>query len=404
MSLAQAALDTIRRDTGDRRPHYERYSLLAVPSTVEQLFGLDVPSGLRDELQLARSERVVVIVIDGLGHLKLEALMAKGHVRLGALERGVRIPITSVFPPTTTTALTSLSTGACALSHGILGYTMFLPEIGSLANMILLATPGAAAGSLADLGLKPEKMLGVSTLYERLAALGVPSTLFLPKHIADSGLSKVLYRGIDRTMPYFSMADLCMLIRRALERRGKQFLSVYWPMTDTLAHAYGPESEAFHTEIAQFFSALDREVLRDARDTTFLVTADHGFCAFDPATDIVSCPDHPQLREGLLLPPAGEARAATLFLRPGYDEQVRSFFARTFPDAFTVLSTEEALEMGLWGPERPSDAVRASLGDLLVLARERKVLMWPRTEFKLRGMHGGLLPEEIYVPLIAAPF
>ncbi len=404
MSLAQAILETIRRDTEGRRPHYERYSLLAVPNTVEQLFGLDVPSGLQDELQLPRSERVVVIVIDGLGYHKLEDLMAGGNVQLGTLEQGTRIPITSVFPPTTTTALTSLSTGACALSHGILGYTMLLPEFGTLANMILLAAPGAPAGSLAELGLSPDHLLPVSTLYERLAAVGVPSTLFLPRHIADSGLSKILYRGIDRTVPYYSMSDLCMLVRRALERRGKQFLSVYWPMTDTLAHAYGPESEAFHTEIAQFFSALDRDVLTDARDTTFLVTADHGFCAFDPAVDIASCSDHPQLRQGLLLPPAGEARAATLFLRRGYEEGVRAFFERAYPEAFTVLSTEEALAMGLWGPERPSDAVLTRLGDLLVLARGRKVLMWPRREVKLRGMHGGLLPEELHVPLIAVSF
>lgn len=97
----------------------------------------------------------------------------------------------------------------------------------------------------------------------------------------------------------------------------------------------------------------------------------------------------------------GDPRASYLFVRRGQDEKVTSFFARFFPEEFTVFSVDEALAKGLWGPQEPRPEVRALLGDYLVLSRKRKFLLWPTEEFKLRGLHGALTPEELYVPLLA---
>ncbi|MBC7170393.1 alkaline phosphatase family protein, partial [Candidatus Bipolaricaulota bacterium] len=61
----------------------------------------------------------------------------------------------------------------------------------------------------------------------------------------------------------------------------------------------------------------------------------------------------------------------------------------------------EALARNLWGLEEPTPAVRALLGDLLVLSCKRRFLLWPTEEFKLHGLHGSLTPDELYVPLLA---
>lgn len=403
MPKGQQVLTRILDDTQGKRPHYERYSLLAVPATIETLLGVTTQGpSLQEELALPPAEVVVSVIVDGLGYRSLEGLRDRGVVDLGPfLDGGSYLPLTSVFPSTTTAALASLATGSSPIVHGVLGYKLFRPEVGAIVDMIHLAPPGGRDNALEKLGFPPEQMLSGSTLYERLAAAGVETTLFLPKHIADSGLSKALYRGVGRTVSYLTSSDLTMHLGRGLASPGKSLLSVYWPSTDSLGHVYGPTTQAFELEAALVFRVLGQLLRRLPRRGTLFVSSDHGFYEADPVKDMVNCAVQPALRDGLLLPPVGDPRASYLFVRRGHEEGVREFFARFFPDEFTVLSVEDALAHKLWGLEEPTPAVRALLGDFLVLSRKRKFLLWPTEEFKLRGLHGSLTPDELYVPLLA---
>ncbi len=402
MDLGQPVLDRILAATGGARPHYERYCIASVPPTIEELFGLR-PSrpGLREELGLPEAQVVVSVILDGVGYRRLESLRAEGLVHLEPfLEDGAYLPLTSVFPTTTTAALSTLSSGESPAVHGVLGYRLFRQELGSVVDMIKLAPPGGRENSLEKLGLEPEKILTVPTLYQRLSLAGIPTVLFLPKYIADSGLSKALYQGVARTVPFLTASDLLVLLREALGRPGRALLAVYWPSTDSLAHLYGPRSEAFALELAHILSVL-RKLLEGApRDFLLLVTADHGFYEADPERDMVNCAAQAALREALLLPPVGDPRAAYLFLRRGKDGLVERFFSEFFPEDFDLLTPEEGIRHKLWGLEEPKPEVRALLGDLVVISKRRKFVLWPTEEFKLRGLHGGLTPDELFVPLL----
>lgn len=405
MALKQEVYERIQQDTGGERPHYERYCIAAVPHTIEEILGLKPPKpGLAQELGLPTAQAVVSVVLDGVGWRRLELLQAEGLVDLGPfLEGGWYLPLTSVFPTTTTAALSTLSTGESPVVHGVLGYKLFRPELGTVVDMIKLAPPGGREDSLEKLGLAPEKILSTPTLYQRLAAYGIPTVLFLPRYIADSGLSKVLYQGVSRIVPFLTGSDLLMLLQEALEQGGKALFSVYWPSTDSLAHTYGPRSEAFSLELAHILSVLARLLNTAPRDFVLLITADHGFFEADPERDMVNCAAQAALREALLLPPVGDPRAAYFFLKRGKDALVEKFFAEFFPEDFLVLPVEEALRRHLWGLEEPRPEVRALMGDMVVISKRRKFVLWPTEEFKLRGLHGGLTPDELYVPLIVRP-
>lgn len=405
MELKQEVLERIQKDTGGERPHYERYCISSVPHTIEEILGSKPPRpGLREELGLPEAQVVVSVILDGVGWRRLELLWAEGLVDLGPfLVGGVALPLTSVFPTTTTAALSTLSTGESPIVHGVLGYKLFRPELGTVVDMIKLAPPGGREDTLEKMGLNPEKILPIPTLYQRLAAQGIPTTIFLPKYIADSGLSKLLYQGVSRIIPFLTASDLFVLLREALGRGGKALLGVYWPSTDSLAHTYGPRSEAFSLELAHIFSVLERLLECAPRDFLLLITADHGFYEADPERDMVNCAAQAALREALLLPPVGDPRAAYFFLRRGKEALVEKFFQEFFPEDFLVLSVEEGLRRRLWGLEEPRPEVRALLGDMVVISKRRKFVLWPTEEFKLRGLHGGLTPDELYVPFIARP-
>lgn len=402
MGRTQEILEAIRKETGGLRPHYERYSLLAVADTILDMFG--VPQGGRSllgELGIKRADKVVSFILDGLGYLKLEELAEKGLVDLSRFD--IRIPLTSVFPPTTTTSLTSLSTGVSPVVHGILGYKLFLREVGAVVNMIKLSTPGAPDGSIKNVGVELEKFVSVPTIYERLREKGVKSYLFLPKYIVNSGLSGILYRGVEEIVAFISLSDLFVLLKKALRLPGRALLGVYWPVTDTLAHLYGPESEPFSLEVSWFFRAMEENFLGQGAGVPVLVTADHGFVEVDPQKDLIDVKASPELMGSIIFQPVGDLRAGYFFVREGRKEVVREYLERRYPGEFLVMETEAALESKIWGLEEPSEGVRARLGDLVALARGRKLFFWPEgEEFVLRGMHGGLTDRELLVPFLVA--
>jgi len=402
MGRTQEILEAIRKETGGLRPHYERYSLLAVADTILDIFG--VPQGGRSllgELGIKRADKVVSFILDGLGYLKLEELAEKGLVDLSRFD--IRIPLTSVFPPTTTTSLTSLSTGVSPVVHGILGYKLFLREVGAVVNMIKLSTPGAPDESIKNVGVELEKFVSVPTIYERLREKGVKSYLFLPKYIVNSGLSGILYRGVEEIVAFISLSDLFVLLKKALRLPGRVLLGVYWPVTDTLAHLYGPESEPFSLEVSWFFRAMEENFLGQGAGVPVLVTADHGFVEVDPQKDLIDVKASPELMGSIIFQPVGDLRAGYFFVREGRKEVVREYLERRYPGEFLVMETEAALESKIWGLEEPSEGVRARLGDLVALARGRKLFFWPEgEEFVLRGMHGGLTDRELLVPFLVA--
>src|SRR3712207_8101519 len=78
-------------------------------------------------------------------------------------------PLTSTFPSTTVNALTPMTTAALPAEHGILGYTLYLWELGAVSEMIRFG-PFTGDWRYADAGVDPRDFLvrtGVGPLYGR---------------------------------------------------------------------------------------------------------------------------------------------------------------------------------------------------------------------------------------------
>ena len=87
---------------------------------------------LREPLagDLAAAEKVVLLVIDGLGY---DYLNRTG----GALREYLQGSLTSVCPATTASAVTTLLTGVAPQQHGFTGWFSWFREIGSVLAVLL---------------------------------------------------------------------------------------------------------------------------------------------------------------------------------------------------------------------------------------------------------------------------
>jgi hypothetical protein len=397
-------------------PHYEGLSIANIPATIAALMGSDLPDALPPlpsklwEDWGTGLRRIVLVILDALGYRMLQRMMARGEGQgfSQLMEAGRLVPLTSVFPSTTDAALVSLQTGRPPAEHSWLAYTMYLRELGIASNAILLCPVWTRQPDLLlDWGLDLETLVTVPTLAQQLSSLGIGTKAAFYTGFRNTGFSTMLYRGVDETRGHHHASDLWVQLRHLLAetRNQKAFITSYWSGLDTLAHAYGPDTDLWEAEFRLVSHLLSGEFLsqlpaQDREGTLLLVTADHGQIHIPPER-ILSAKKDPNLSQHLMVPIMGESRAAFVYPRPGRADAIRNYLTETYPDWFVILDSTRALEAGLMG-KPVSDESYARAGELLVLPRADHALQMGQPPVPLVGRHGGLTQQEMLIPLLGA--
>ncbi|MGE5262580.1 MAG: alkaline phosphatase family protein, partial [Acidobacteriota bacterium] len=364
-------------------PDYGGRSIVNVTATVARIFGAPIstppldPAMIGDLLEGVR--RVVFVVVDALGYAKLLETLDRNpqnglHALLG---QGARLsPVTSVFPSTTTAALTSLWSGYSPYEHGFLGYQLFLRDYGVRANMISfspVATDSLGRDQLIAGGLEPENFVATPSLAQTLARVNVPVYHLLAEPYIKSGLSRVQIRDAQ-LRGFMNASDMWVVLREMVEQKPTPAVfAVYWSGVDSIGHFYGPSSPTLAAEIDNLAYSFEREFLRPLsptarRDTLFLLTADHGQIDTPPAR-ATPLQKHPELRSHLVMDFAGGSRAAYLYCRNGEMAAARSYIENNLGDRFLVLDSSAALQAGLFGSGTMAPETPYRTGDLIVLPR-----------------------------------
>lgn len=397
-------------------PDYGR-SIANLPATIASLFGVTLPGALPPLQEAGLGalsedvERVIWIVMDAVGWFHFRELLEDNTLFFSRLaQSGVLIPITSVFPSTTTTALTSLWTGAAPAQHGILGHNLYLPSLDMIVDTLGFSPAGEVRDeSLIVRGMTPESLVPVPGLAEILSSHGVTTRVLNHQQFVSSGLSRLLYRGAS-VSGFLSPADMCILLSQTIHNRADEhlLLAVYWGSIDTISHVRGPGGPSWTAEMRMFDFCLEQIFLKelkpeDRRGTLVLFTADHGQVAATPGCEI-KLGDHPELKSCQRMALSGGPRAPYLRLKPQRRSQVSEYVGSHWDHEFTWTEPQAALDAGLFGPGTPAVDVTDVVGDLILLGKENYVLTQFDRDRDLMGLHGGLSRWEMLVPLLAVRF
>jgi hypothetical protein len=418
--------ETVRRRILDKSwlegfvtPDYKEYGISNLPATICKIFGVKSEHGwpLFDQSAKALYEggrRVVVLLVDSLGYNKLLKTLNEGNSVLSRpSESSVLIPLTSTFPSTTPTALTSLNSGLTPQQHAITGYSLYLKQFGLVANMVNFSpSTENRRDLLREMGLDPSQFMKTNTVFEVLGSAGFHCHVVTRWFFRQSALTSIVHRGAE-IETYVDTPDLFITVRRLLEKNpsGDQYIFAYWDSLDIASHVYGPTSEETDAEMRSFLYSLKTELIdriapEAAKKTLLLITSDHGGHTLREDRTI-EAPDHPELLQCLQIPPTGSSRAPYLYLKAGCGKDVRRFFVENYPDGFMLLDSEEMLMRGLFGLGDVAKETKDRIGDLISLPREGYSLLYPykphQEEAQLKGGHGGLSEEEMLVPLLGVP-
>ncbi|NIS80437.1 MAG: hypothetical protein GTO14_09585 [Anaerolineales bacterium] len=400
---------------GAVHPVYGGLSILNLPASLSRwLGGPDLshpPIDLPQLDTIADGVRQVVYVLIDAVSLRRFLIWFDGVVPTldPNSESTILGALTSTVPSTTCTALTTLWTGRSPSEHGILGYELFLREYGLVANMITHSPMvfDGSAGLLYRAGFRPESALPVPTLGPQLKDAGITAHGFLANSIRHSGLSRMHYEGVN-VHGFGAPSDLWIGVRELagtpIERR--RLIWVYYGGVDGLSHRFGPDSEQARAEFTTFLRAMNDHFISSTlgaskEQTLLLIISDHGQIStpLDPQYEVRN---HPALARRLHILPTGENRLSFLYPQPGQVEAVREYFEDTWPKKFSLFPSETLLKAGLFGPGIPAGATPGRLGDLAAVSHEDAYLWWAFKENPLIGRHGGLSPDEMLVPLLAA--
>jgi hypothetical protein len=174
----------------------------------------------------------------------------------------------------------------------------------------------------------------------------------------------------------------------------------YHPDLDRTGHVRGVGSQAWRFQLTHVDLLVRHITERLPRDVALLVTGDHGMVDLRPERRI-DLADHPELADGVHLL-AGEARARHVYAQPGAAADVLASWRALLGHAMWVVTGEEAMEGGWFGPRVPA-RVRPRIGDVVAAAFEPVGVMQREvdpTQAQLTGHHGSLTAEERLVPLL----
>ncbi|WP_042375401.1 alkaline phosphatase family protein [Gordonia alkanivorans] len=355
--------------------------------------GLVVPPG----------DSVVVLLIDGLGATLLEEY-AESAPTLRELTAST---LRAGFPATTATSILSLTVGAPCGVHGIIGYS-FRPDDdcrtrGSRRVLNSLRwSLDDAQGPSALVTYPPSLVRTHPGSLEALADEGVRVTYVMPGEFRETGLTLAAFRAPGQYVPAVTPDGVREGVLAAVRghSRHRRFVYAYYSELDTAGHIHGPGSAAWLEKLR----LVDRLVAELAAElpsgTTLLVTGDHGMITADRAVDIDTAPG---LLDGVEAV-AGEARARHVYASSGAAEDVLKAWSGYLGDAAHVVSREQTLDEGWFGPE-VADAVANRIGDVVAVARESVTLTRSKNETMesmMIGHHGAWTAAEQLVPLLVA--
>jgi len=344
---------------------------------------------------LSGARNILLLLVDGLGLRTLTRHPASLH-----LQRHLVGSLTSVFPSTTASAITTVMSGLAPAQHGLTGWHMHLEELDQTLAILPL-TPRQEAPRVLPEHLPP-RIFSHASLFETLTR---ECWVVAPRSIAASPFNAWHSRGA-RLAAYATLPEMySCLAELLLETASPRYIYAYYPELDSLSHHYGSDSRQAQRALAEVDAGF-AQLLRNVRGSNswLVVTADHGFID-SPPRRVITLDDHPLLAALLQRPLCGERRVAYCYVagkdRPAFEAYVRRHLAR----AVHLHASAHLVAAGWFGPPPWHPRLHSRIGDYTLLMKDNWTIKdWLPGErhFAMLGVHGGISASEMRIPLIAA--
>ncbi len=360
-------------------PDY-KHSILNVTTSILKYYGCDIkhPSlALLDQALKHKVNNVVYVLIDALG---LEILNKHPNACLN-LKKDLLGSVSSVFPPTTVAATTSVLTGLSPVETGWLGWSQYIKEE-KKSVIFFLNRDYYDDNTIFDYDVAG-KYVPVRKIYEQIIACN-----------PDVECREVFPEFREpRHDTFLKQTETILDI---INKPGKHFIYCYWDKLDTLMHEFGPDSEEARDMVRSIDAGYGNLVEKLPKSSLVVLIADHGQIGVQP----IHLRSYPDLWDTFSHSPSLDSRATAFFIKPDRKDEFEQLFNTYFRDKYVLYKSRDVLEMNLFGEGPKHPKIEEFLGDYVGIAVDHFYFKLTTDDFVMKGQHAGLLAEESFVPLI----
>lgn len=365
-------------------------------SSVAQALGVRTlysPLKLLPSEKLKNSKNIVLIVIDGLGYEYFRK-------RKSFLKNYLVGPMTSVFLPTTVSAITTFLTGVAPQQHAFTGWFMYLKEAGIITK-IFNFSPRIGGSSLSEAGFKMKEILSQPSFFNELR---VKSFNIIHKNIAASDFQKATSKK-SQILDYGNLSQFFRQIKKAIDSsKRKKYIYAYWWELDALNHKYGFNSKKTNKHFKEIDKKFSR-FIKSFKNTTFIITSDHGFVNVSKKNEI-KLEDHPKLKGCLTLPLCGEKRVAYCYVHPSKAREFEKYVKIKLKNYCYLFKSQDLIKKNYFGLFKPNPKLFDRVGDYILILKKNFILKdsieknVEKKNGRHIGHHAGVSKYEMLVPLI----
>ncbi|MFG1389846.1 alkaline phosphatase family protein [Acidiplasma sp.] len=397
-------IENYKKDENFVYPCYNGYNFANINASILNLFGISHGRGLDRNLyfNLDNDVPTVFIYIDGLGYGHWIDYLSQYRPFKIINDAGLVSPITAVFPSTTAAASNTINTGKYPSEHGLFEWRLYIDEF----SMVLKSLPFIPVYKkdnerFKNSNFSPEILFNGETFYEILRKSGIKSYIISNSNLMKSDYSRIMYSGSKERKRFDFLCEGFIILKKLLMKlHGPSYVFFYIENFDKMQHRYGPGSLE-HLYSIKNISYLFNDFLNElaGQKINVIISSDHGFMPVKNKIYVRGIDEYITVRDGKKIPETWSPRDMSIYSE---DDKIMDVLSEQLMGRAMIIKKGDLIRRQLLGPADITKKYCSRIGDFIVLPYYGNTVWYKYCEndiIKDNGMHGGLSPEEMIIPL-----
>lgn len=372
-------------------PDYSNLNIVELMRFLYSKHGVDVKCNNENRFSnlINLKKHTVFILIDGMGSNLINLLPDDSVLKQHKVEDMI-----TVCPSSTGCVLTSVATATYPSEHGIIGWYNYNREYN--VDYYPLLFTDRDGNDLNEKGINAHDIFKIES---KLNKLNVKTKVLYPEYIYDSVYSNYAASSSIRKS-YSDLDDAFKKLKSIISEDERSFTYLYIPYIDDLEHDYGYDSKEVMNKLIEIDNLLNDVI--NIKDTTIIITADHGQTNVDINKDILM--NFNEYDKYFYAQPGIDFGMSTYYVKKDKINEFETKFYNDYKNKMYLFQTDEFLKNKVFGPNKYNDYLKSNLGEYISLCEsDSQFINSDDIESyykKTKGNHSGLSKDEMIIPLI----